>query len=93
MMRAYYDVNEQEHFKSLFAGTWILQHPTPIRNTFEVLYLDFSQVGGRIEHLYENFDRYIYMRVNAFAESYAHLYPEGYIEKLNESLRNIVYGI
>jgi hypothetical protein len=46
MMESYYDVAQAEHFDALFGGLWIHAHPTPERNAFLVLKLDFSIVAA-----------------------------------------------
>ena len=82
MLRAYYDVNEADNFDMLFDGLWIKEHPTPEKNGYQVLYLDFSQVGGGIDQLRENFSTYCKIEVTSFAERYARFYPEGYLAEL-----------
>ena len=52
MMRLYYDKLEAENFEKLFGDLYIGQHPTPLRNRYQVLYLDFSQIGGGVDELY-----------------------------------------
>ena len=84
MMRYYYDINERDNFERLFEGLWIVEHPTPLRNSFEVLHLDFSQVvsGG---DLYENFQRYMNLELDGFCESYSHLYSDEYKNRILSS--------
>lgn len=90
MMRAYYDINERSNFDTLFDGLWIKDNPTELRNSFEVLHLDFSQIGGSIDELRKYFDSYMDVMINDFAQRYAHRYPTGYLEdvKHGESRRN-----
>src|ERR1700733_14234689 len=45
MLEHYYDVGQADAFDALFGGLWIHAHPTPGRNAYLVLPLDFSQVG------------------------------------------------
>ena len=45
----YYDKLEAENFEKLFGDLYIGQHPTPLRNKYQVLYLDFSQIGGGMD--------------------------------------------
>ncbi|MBQ9586541.1 MAG: AAA family ATPase [Bacteroidales bacterium] len=82
MMEYYYDINRKDDFESLFGGLWIADHPTELRGQFEVLKLDFSQVGGNIDNLYDNFNRYMCIALDVYAESYADRYPEGFIDKV-----------
>ena len=58
MLETYYDCNLKDQFKELFGKLWIGSHPTPLQGEFQVLTLDFSQVGGDIEHLKGNGNRY-----------------------------------
>ena len=51
MMRLYYDKAAAGDFERLFGGLYIGQHPTQLRNHYQVLSLDFSQIGGNIKQL------------------------------------------
>ena len=46
MLRAYYDKAMAGKFDKLFGDLWVGQHPTPLKNRYQILYLDFSRVGG-----------------------------------------------
>ena len=60
MLRLYYDRNEKENFETLFGGLWIGSHPTPNRNRYLMLKLDFSEVGkGAEAPLDQKFDLYL----------------------------------
>lgn len=75
MMQAYYDIAKADRFDTLFDGLWIQQHPTPLRNTFQLVYFDFSQISGRDEReLEQSFNRYCGMVLDLFAETYAPYY-------------------
>ena len=59
MMQAYYDIAQADKFDRLFDGLWIQQHPTLLKNSFQVIYFDFSQISGRDEQELEgSFNRY-----------------------------------
>ena len=45
MLEAYYDEAAADQFESLFAGTYIGSHKTPLAGQFRVLHLDFSGVA------------------------------------------------
>jgi hypothetical protein len=45
MFEHYYSVDRKERFDELFTGLWIHEHPTPERNAYLVLKLDFSPVN------------------------------------------------
>ena len=46
MLRAYYDISQKEMFQKRFGNLWVGEHPTPLQGTFQILYMDFSRVGG-----------------------------------------------
>lgn len=48
MLRHYYDVNEADKFETWFKGLYIGEHPTPLHNSYLVLYFNFSVVNGEI---------------------------------------------
>lgn len=80
MLEAYYDINEKDNFEELFKGTYAVAHPTPNRNQYQVLHLDFSLVGSDVEHLQESFDYYLGMRCDTFAKTYGKYYPDGFVD-------------
>ena len=51
MMRDYYDIAKADRFDTLFNGLWIKEHPTPLKNAFQVIYFDFSLAGAGMENL------------------------------------------
>lgn len=89
MMRAYYDKSKAKDFDTLFGSQWIGSHPTPLRNHYQVLYLDFSQISNNIDLLEENFNRYCCIKLNDFIHTYFEDYPE---DKINEFLRANNFG-
>jgi len=58
MLECYYNINQKEEFEELFGHTYIGQNPTPLRNSFFVLHLDFSVIDptGTIEEIEKDFD-------------------------------------
>ena len=82
MLRSYYDINERERFGELFEGLWIADHPTRERGKFQILYLDFSMIGGTSDVLERNFDAYCCMMLDAFATQYAKYYAEDFVEEV-----------
>ncbi len=46
MLEDYYDLGRADQFEALFKGLWIHDHPTPERNSYLVLTLDFSIVAA-----------------------------------------------
>ena len=89
MMRAYYDKSKAKDFDTLFGSLWVGSHPTPLRNHYQVLYLDFSQISNNIDLLEDNFNRYCCIKLNDFIHTYCEDYPE---DKINEFLRANNFG-
>ncbi|MCI7579039.1 MAG: ATP-binding protein [Prevotella sp.] len=89
MMRAYYDKSKAEHFEKLFGSLWIGSHPTPLRNHYQVLYLDFSRILGNIDVLEEKFNSYCCDQLNDFIDTYRDDYPK---ERVEEFLRSDDHG-
>ena len=84
MMRAYYDKSKAKDFDTLFGSLWIGSHPTPLRNHYQVLYLDFSRIDGNIDVLEKEFNSYCCIQLNDFIDTYRDDYPK---EKVEEFLR------
>lgn len=82
MLRAYYDINRKAQFEELFGGLWIGSRPTPSQGRYQILYFDFSKVGGDIDTLQKDFGSYCNMVINAFADSYYSFYESGFQEEL-----------
>lgn len=82
MMQAYYDKSMAGRFDELFGNLWIGSHSTPLRNRYQVLYLDFSRAGSNLEHLADNFNTYCSGRLDDFVDTYCDDYPEKDIERL-----------
>ena len=85
MLRAYYDIRKKDNFQEVFGDLWIGQHPTPLQGKFQVLHLDFSQVGGSIEKLEERFNLFLGIELDGFVRNYHEYYPEETIRKVRET--------
>ena len=76
MLRYYYDINEKDSFQEMFKGLWIAEHHTQNQGKFQVLHLDFSQIGGSVEDLPKKFNQYFGVMLDSFMDRYAAYYPE-----------------
>ena len=85
MMCAYYDINQSDRFEELFGKLWIGSHPTPYRGKFQVLFLDFSKIGGDIKDVKENFNNYCNIRLDNFIERYKRAYRPEIVEKIKSA--------
>ena len=76
MLEAYYDCKLKDQFQEIFGGLWIGRQPTPLQGKYQVLTLDFSQVGGNIDNLEERFNSYCNICFDAFINRYAQFYDD-----------------
>ena len=76
MLHAYYDCRTKNKFQEWFGDLWIGKHPTPLQGRYQVMHLDFSQVGGSIENLEEKFNFYLGVQLNGFIRDYLDFYSE-----------------
>ena len=76
MLHAYYDSRTKNKFQEWFGNLWIGKHPTPLQGRYQVMHLDFSQVGGSIENLEEKFNFYLGVQLNGFIRDYLDFYSE-----------------
>ena len=82
MLYSYYDCNQKESFEKLFGSLGIGQHPTSLQGIYQVLFLDFSQITGKIEVLEERFNAYLCTKLDSFAEQYAAYYGDKKVQEI-----------
>ena len=56
MLQHYYDVRTRDKFDALFGDLYIGKHPTPDRNTYLVLKLNFSGISGELHNYRQGMD-------------------------------------
>ena len=84
ILQHYYDVRTQDQFDALFGDLYIGKHPTPERNSYLVLYLNFSGIDGELHNYRKGLDAHCLTRFEYFCHVYAEYLPQGIIENLNE---------
>ena len=87
MLHAYYDIRQKDKFDEVFGNLWIGHNPTSLRNRFLVLHLDFSQVGGTIEQLEENFNSYCGVKLDGFIQDYRQYYSDECVKRVLEATK------
>ncbi len=72
MLEHYYDINKKDKFEELFKDTYIGKNPTPLRNTFPILKLNFSGIptNGTMKEIENSFNKNIYNTVGDFYSFY-----------------------
>ncbi len=84
MLQHYYDVRTKDLFDALYGDLYIGKHPTPERNSYLVLYLNFSGISGGLHDYREGLDAHCQTRFDFFCEVYADYLPQGIRERLDE---------
>ncbi|SFP42853.1 AAA family ATPase [Hydrogenimonas thermophila] len=82
-LQYYYDENAKSEFDELFGDTYIGKHPTPLKNSFRILFFEFSGINTdeSMQSIYEQFTFKIKMSLSSYFKSYN--YPQSY-EDLKE---------
>ena len=83
MLRHYYDVLDKDHFEKWYGGLYIGEHPTPERNSYLVIYLNFAEVLAEINSYRSSLDAYCDTEFRSFCRRYADYLPAGILEELS----------
>ena len=84
MLQHYYDVRTRDKFEDLFGGLYVGKHPTRDRNTYLVLYLNFSVISGELHNYRQGLDAHCNTCFNYFCDVYEEYLPQGILERLNK---------
>lgn len=84
MLRHYYNVLEADRFERWYGGLYIGHHPTPERNSYLVLYLNFAIINGELGNYRKSLDAHCNTRFNSFCDVYADYLPADTKEGLNK---------
>ena len=81
-LQYYYDENSADEFEAIFHDTYIGKNPTPLKNSFRILFFEFSgiNIDGGVEEIYSGFRDNIKMSLNKYFSDYGY---EKYIDKLD----------
>ena len=84
MLRHYYDVLDKENFEKWYGGLYIGQHPTPKRNSYLVIYLNFAVVNAELSNYRRSLDAHCDTKFCAFCDDYADLLPADIKSRMKE---------
>ena len=84
MLQHYYDVRTRDKFDALFGDLYIGKHTTRDRNSYLVLYLNFSGISGELHNYRQGLDAHCNTSFDYFCDIYAEYLPKGIKEVLNE---------
>ncbi|OQX09237.1 MAG: AAA family ATPase [Thiothrix lacustris] len=73
-MEYYYDTQHAAEFDTLFGNLYLGKHPTPLKNSYQVLFMEFSGIGTEGGHtqVYQDFDREVANALKRFLQRYAY---------------------
>lgn len=82
MLQHYYDVCSRDKFDALFGDLYIGKHPTPTRNSYLVLHLNFAAVIDVPNDYRKGLDTYCNTTFENFCKIYADYLPQDTLEGL-----------
>ena len=84
MLQHYYDILAKGKFEALFGDLYIGKHPTRDRNSYLVLYLNFSGIVGELHNYRKGLDAHCQTMFDYFCDIYADYLPQGIKEELDK---------
>ena len=84
MLQHYYDIRDKDKFDALFGDLYVGRHPTRERNSYLVLYFNFSGIIGELHNYRKGLDAHCRTMFDYFCDIYADCLPQGIKEKLDE---------
>ena len=83
MLQHDYDIAAKDKFDALFGDLYIGKYPTRDRNSYLVLYLNFSGIVGELHNYRKGLDAHCQTMFDYFCDIYADYLPQGIKEKLD----------
>ncbi len=73
-LQYYYDENSADEFEAMFHNTYIGANPTPLKNSFRILFFEFSgiNIDGGVEIIYEGFKDNIKSAIYRYFREYGY---------------------
>jgi len=82
-LQYYYDENSKDEFEAIFADTYIGQNPTPLKNSYRILFFEFSGINtdAGMDVIYEGFKDNLKLAIRRYFVRYGY---EKYIDKIDD---------
>jgi len=82
-LQYYYDENSKDEFEAIFADTYIGKNPTPLKNSYRILFFEFSGINtdSGMETIYEGFKDNLKLSIRRYFVRYGY---EIYIDKIDD---------
>ena len=84
MLRHYYNILEADKFEKWYGDLYIGKHPTPERNSYLIIYLNFAVVNAELNSYRQSLDAHCNTEFNFFCDVYAQYLPKGIKEEMNK---------
>lgn len=84
MLRHYYNILEADNFEKLYGGLYIGKHPTPERNSYLIIYLNFAVVNAEINNYRSSLDAHCNTEFNIFCDRYSMYIPKEVKTEMNK---------
>ena len=84
MLRHYYNILEADKFEKWYGDLYIGKHPTPERNSYLIIYLNFAVVNAELNSYRQSLDAHCNTEFNFFCDVYAQYLPEGIKEEMKK---------
>ena len=84
MLHHYYNILEADKFEKWYGDLYIGKHPTPERNSYLIIYLNFAVVNAELNSYRQSLDAHCNTEFNFFCDVYAQYLPEGTKEEMNK---------
>lgn len=84
MLRHYYNILEADKFEKWYGDLYIGKHPTPERNSYLIIYLNFAVVNAELNSYRQSLDAHCNTEFNFFCDVYAQYLPDGIKEEMNK---------
>ena len=84
MLENYYDINKKDQFDTLFGKLYIGEYPTPERNSYLVIHLNFAMIAAGLDNYQKGMDSHCNIKFCSFCDKYASLLPPGTKQEMNQ---------
>lgn len=84
MLENYYDIKKKDEFESLFGKLYIGENPTPERNSYLILHLNFAMISAGLDDYKNGLDAHCCNKFNLFCNRYANLLPPDVKKEMNQ---------
>ncbi len=79
----YYDIRYKDDFNAIFSNLYIGKHPTPLRNSYQILFMEFSGIAtDNTEAIRRDFVHEVKIDLCSFLQTYD--YPDAAIQRVEE---------